>query len=98
MLTHKSLSILSGPLQEQGKEMRLLHKIDYDYATCMAKSNSSLFVGDGKGTIEVVEIGGEEERLVFGVAEGTGELRVSQPRKKKTLVGSKHPVSSLAFI
>lgn len=36
--------------------MKIYQKIDYEFATALAVSNTSVFVGDGKGNIEIVEL------------------------------------------
>ena len=43
-------------LQSNSKELSLIHKIDYEYVTALCVSNTSAFIGDAKGTIEVIEL------------------------------------------
>jgi hypothetical protein len=101
VLTHKSVSFLQLSLQADSKELPLLHKMDYDYATTLCLSKTCAFIGDGKGSIDVVELLPEEGRseLAFRLKEGTKELDISRPKRKRALAGSsKHPVSALAFV
>lgn len=100
VLTHKSVTFLQLSLDSTSKDLSLILKIDYDYVTALCLSRTCAFVGDGKGGIEVVELMSEEERgeVGFRVKEGSRELEVYRPKKKRTLNGSKHPVSSLAFV
>lgn len=101
MLTHKSVSFLQLSLEGTSKELTLIHKIDYEYVTALCLSKTSAFVGDGKGGIDVVELmPAEEERgeLAFKVKEGSKELEIYRPKRKRTLAGSKHPITCLAFV
>jgi hypothetical protein len=56
LLTHKNLTLLSGSLTQQPREMKVHQKIDYEFATALAVSRNCAFVGDGKGCIDVVEL------------------------------------------
>ena len=56
VLTHKNLTLLNGSLTAQPKELQIYQKIDYEYATALATSNTKAFVGDGKGNIELVDL------------------------------------------
>ena len=56
VMTHKSVSFLQLSLQSTTKELVLIHKIDYEYVTALGLSNTSAFIGDAKGTIEVIEL------------------------------------------
>jgi hypothetical protein len=100
VLTHKSVTFLQLSLDGASKDLPLILKIDYEYVTAICLSKTCAFVGDGRGGVEVVELMSEEERgeMGFRVKEGSRELEVYRPKKKRTLNGSKHPVSSLAFV
>lgn len=102
LLTHKSLSFLQCSLQPTQKEFSVIHKIDYEYVCALCTSRTAAFVGDAKGGIEVIELFiGEQEKteLAFKLREGTRELEISKPRKKRTLTSnSKQPVTCLSFV
>ena len=61
VLTHKNLTLLNGSLSHQQKELKVYQKIDYEYATAMAISQTKVYIGDGKGTIDLVELLPPEE-------------------------------------
>ena len=61
MLTHKSLTLLNGSLTCKQKELQIYQKIDYEFATALTVSNTTAFVGDGKGGIELVDLVPTEE-------------------------------------
>jgi hypothetical protein len=54
VLTHKSLVLLNGSLSQGHKELQTYQKIDYEFATALALSNNSAYIGDGKGNIDIV--------------------------------------------
>ena len=54
VLTHKNLTLINGSLSNQQKELKVYQKIDYEYATAMAISQTKVYIGDGKGTIDLV--------------------------------------------
>jgi hypothetical protein len=61
VLTHKSVTFLQLSLQSNSKELSLIHKIDYEYVTALCLSKTSAFIGDAKGSIEVIELLSAEE-------------------------------------
>jgi hypothetical protein len=56
VLTNKNLTLLSPSLNSESRDMKVYQKIDFEFATALAVSNTSAFVGDGKGNIEIVEL------------------------------------------
>ena len=99
VLTNKSLTLLYGSLSANQKELKVIKKTDYDFATAMTVSETKVYVGDGKGDIDVSDLVLPEEdklELHFGIQ--TGELSISKPKKKKVLSASKHPVTSLIYL
>jgi hypothetical protein len=56
VLTHKSVAFLQLSLQSSSKELSLIHKIDYEYVTALCLSRTSAFIGDAKGSIDVIEL------------------------------------------
>lgn len=51
VLTHKNLTLINGGLTSKQRELQVHQKIDYEFATALAVSNTTVFVGDGKGSI-----------------------------------------------
>lgn len=51
VLTNKNLTLLSPLINSETRDMSVHQKIDYEFATELAVSNTSAFVGDGKGSI-----------------------------------------------
>lgn len=51
VLTNKSLTLLSPAINSDSRDMQVYQKIDYEFATALTVSNTSAFVGDGKGNI-----------------------------------------------
>jgi hypothetical protein len=56
VLTNKNLTLLCASLNSDSREMKVHQKMDYEFATALGVSNTSVFVGDGKGNIEIVEL------------------------------------------
>ena len=59
-------------------------------------------MGEYRGGVDVIDLAiGEEntEALAFSLREGTHELEINKPKKKRTLVGkSRSPVNVLAYV
>lgn len=96
ILSHKNLALLLGSLGGP-RELGVLRKVDFEFATAMAISNTSAFVGDGKGNIEVVELL-EEEGGELRFRERGEALELVRGKKRRVLSSSKSPVSCLAFV
>ena len=64
VLTNQGLTLLNGSISQNNKELKVIKKTDYEYATAMAISETKVFVGDGKGEIYVEDlVVSEEEKL-----------------------------------
>ena len=50
-LTNKNLTLLAPAINSDNRDMQVYQKIDYEFATALTVSNTSVFVGDGKGNI-----------------------------------------------
>lgn len=65
----------------------------------MVVSNTKVFVGDAKGSIDIVElIPNEEEKLELHFGTQAGGMEISRVKKRRVLSSSKHPVTCLAFV
>jgi len=51
VLTNKNLTLLSPSINSENRDMQVYQKIEYEFATALAVSNTSAFVGEGKGNI-----------------------------------------------
>ena len=50
------MTLLNGSLSINHKELKVIKKIDYDFATTMTVSETKVYVGDGKGDIDVTDL------------------------------------------
>ena len=61
-----------------------------------------MFVGEYRGGVDVIDLAiGENstEALAFTLREGTQDLSISKPKKKKTLVGkTRSPVRAVDYV